>query len=72
MEDDAYVSYLLRLQKSEAHGHPTWRVTLENIQTGEKQSFNLEGLLAFLRARFEGEGAKTGQNEPLKGGASTS
>jgi uncharacterized protein (DUF736 family) len=70
MENGDYVSYLLRLRKSEAHGRPTWRVTLESVQTGEQWNWGLEGLLAFLQARFGAppagadKEASTGRAEP--------
>ncbi len=45
-----YYSYLLRLWQVPEGGSQSWRVLLENIQTGEKCGFNsLEDMVTFLR-----------------------
>jgi len=51
-ERSNYRSYLLRLYKSERHGRPAWRASLESTRTGERVDFDLEGLLRFLGKRF--------------------
>ena len=33
-------------------GRPEWRATLECTRTGERLTFSLEGLLAYLQAHF--------------------
>ena len=52
MAENGYVSYLLRLWRSEVAGRPEWRATLECTRTGERLTFSLEGLLAYLQAHF--------------------
>ncbi len=37
MKPQQYKSFLVRLQRDE--GHPLWRATLENAQTGERLRF---------------------------------
>jgi len=46
-----YISYLLRVWRTQERGRPTWRALLENIVTGKRKGFNdLSGLIAFLEA----------------------
>ncbi len=45
-----YYSYLLRIWQVPTSEEHTWRIQLENVQTGEKCGFaSLEELLAYLR-----------------------
>ena len=49
----AYVSYLLRLWQTGDVEKATWRASLEDPLTGERQGFaSLEMLVAFLQARL--------------------
>jgi hypothetical protein len=59
MAEDGYVSYLLRLWRSEVAGRPAWRASLESTRTGERQTFSLEELLAYL----QNPGSETGTDE---------
>ncbi len=44
-----YLSYLLRLWRSDADEQSIWRASLENPHTGERHNFaSLERLFAFL------------------------
>ena len=44
-----YHSFLVRLWKSESNDDPSWHVSLESPETGEKQHFaNLDDLLEFF------------------------
>jgi hypothetical protein len=45
-----YVSYLLRVWRSNGEGPSAWRASLENPHTGERMGFaDMEGLFSFLR-----------------------
>jgi hypothetical protein len=47
-----YLSFLLRLWRESEHG--AWRVSLENVITGERRGFpNLASLFAFLEAECQ-------------------
>jgi hypothetical protein len=49
VDGSIYYSYLLRIWQVPSNGGHTWRIQLENVQTGEKCGFtNLEELLAYL------------------------
>ncbi len=68
MHDDEYVSYLLRLYKSEWQGQTVWRTSLENTRTGERRYFQLEGLLRYLRVHYgPGRGEETDPGESIPG-----
>jgi len=44
-----YKSYLLRLRRSTRDGQRVWRVSLQNIDTGQRQGFpDLESLFTYL------------------------
>ena len=52
-EPDNYVSYLLRLRRSDRDGQPIWRASLESTRDGQRLEFgSVEALIAFLSARF--------------------
>lgn len=45
-----YLAYLLRLWQVGSGGESTWRASLENAHTGERQGFaSLDDLFRFLR-----------------------
>ncbi len=49
----AYYSYLLRIWQDDEQGN-TWRVSLQNVQTGKLRGFaNLNNLIQFLINEFE-------------------
>lgn len=53
METDeaTYRSYLLRLWQVEQNGNFTWRCSLEEARTGQRQNFaSIQGLLSYLLA----------------------
>jgi hypothetical protein len=53
METDeaSYRSYLLRLWQVEQNGNFTWRCSLEEARTGQRQNFaSLDALLGYLLA----------------------
>jgi len=46
----AYQSYLIRLRPKVGNGPTIWLVSLENVQTGERQSFaSLQALYEYLQ-----------------------
>src|ERR1043165_6148951 len=48
-----YLSYLLRLWRSEADGPSSWRASLEDPHTGDRHNFaSLEQLVAFLEEQI--------------------
>ena len=52
-EQQAYYSYLLRLWQEDKQGK-TWRMSLENVHTGELRGFaNLDGVFGFLFQKIE-------------------
>ena len=52
-EQPAYYSYLLRLWQEDKQGN-TWRMSLENVQTGERIGYaNLDHLFGYLSQRIE-------------------
>lgn len=53
----AYLSYLLRLWRTGDRETNSWRGSLEDAHTGERQGFaSLEALMAYLRVVMAGEG----------------
>jgi hypothetical protein len=69
-EQGGYISYLLRLWKSNERGNTTWRASLESTAEGRRYNFaHVEALIAFLLNRFgprraEREAAKDNQPDP--------
>lgn len=56
MEKDeaTYRSYLLRLWQVEQNGDSTWRCSLEEARTGQRQNFaNLAAMLGYLLAETD-------------------
>jgi hypothetical protein len=54
-EQQRYLSYLLRLWRSEAVGQSIWRASLEDPHTGERRNFaSIEHLFAFLEEQTGG------------------
>jgi len=52
-EPDNYVSYLLRLRRSDRDGLPIWRASLESTLDGQRLEFgSVEALIAFLGTHF--------------------
>jgi hypothetical protein len=68
-----YLSYLLRLRRSDREGRPVWRASLESTRDGQRLGFaSVEGLVAFLIARFgatQPDSAETEGEEPGQRGA---
>jgi hypothetical protein len=68
MAEKYYASYLLRLWRCEVADRPAWRASLESTRTGERQTFSLEELLAYLQSHFgstetpSAGGTETGQD----------
>ena len=59
---DTYYSYLLRMWQVPTNEQHTWRIQLENVQSGEKHGFaSLEELLAYLRQVTTQEEKMTGE-----------
>lgn len=57
-----YYSFLLRMWQVPSNGEHTWRIQLENVQTGEKSGFtSLEGLFSCLRHVTESENDLPGE-----------
>jgi hypothetical protein len=57
-----YYSYLLRMWQVPTNGERTWRIQLENVQTGEKSGFtSLEKLLVYLNQVVNGEDNPSGE-----------
>ena len=51
-----YVSYLLRLWQVPSAEDHTWRIVLENVQSGEKSGFgNFKELATYLRQMLDVE-----------------
>ncbi len=66
-EGGGYFSYLLRMWQVPSNKVHTWRILLENIQTGEKHGFtSLEELLSYLSqvtSMLSGKSDEGNQNE---------
>ncbi|MFZ2097084.1 MAG: hypothetical protein WAV05_10640 [Anaerolineales bacterium] len=61
-EDTIYYSYLLRMWQVPTNNERTWRIQLENVQTGEKSGFaSLEDLFTCLRKVTKGEDHPSGE-----------
>ena len=59
---DTYYSYLLRMWQVPTSEEHTWRIQLENVQSGEKHGFaSLEELLAYLSQVTTRENNLTGE-----------
>ena len=55
-EQRQYLSYLLRLWRSDANCQSIWRASLENPRTGEHRSFaSIERLFTFLEEQTGGD-----------------
>jgi hypothetical protein len=52
MPKDDYRSYVLRLWKAQRQGRSLWQAELQDVHTGKRHSFTLEGLLSFLQAHY--------------------
>ncbi len=53
-ESKDYISYLLRLWKTQEDGNPVWRASLQSVQTGERKMFaDLSALFEFLARHFD-------------------
>lgn len=64
MATNDYQSFLLRMWRVQEDGH-SWRVLLEEVETGKHYGFaNLKDLLDFLE-RLNGEGEQPGKEEGL-------
>ncbi len=51
-----YDSYLLRMWQVPTNGEFAWRISLENVQTGEKHGFaNLEEFIIYLKEKNKHE-----------------
>ncbi|MCA9998488.1 MAG: hypothetical protein KDE09_09400 [Anaerolineales bacterium] len=64
MSTQQYKAFLLRLQRDE--GHPNWRATIENAQTGETLRFaNQNQMLRYLLNDLEpGDRSPNNANQP--------
>jgi hypothetical protein len=66
-ETPTYLSYLLRLWRTQDRETCIWRASLEHPGTGERRGFaSLEDLMAFLEAQT-GELSNTEYPHPKKG-----
>ncbi len=60
----AYHSFLLRLWQVKGDNGQEWRITLENVESGEKRGFtSVEELLAFLSKVTVKMGGITGEGD---------
>ena len=51
-----HISYLLRIWRVPSDEKPSWRIVLENVQSGEKSGFgNFKELATYLRRVLEVE-----------------
>jgi len=54
-DDDAYLSYLLRLWREDRDVETAWRASLESAETPERIYFaSLDELVSYLRDRTDG------------------
>jgi hypothetical protein len=61
-EGTIYYSYLLRMWQVPINDERTWRIQLENVQTGEKSGFaSLENLLIYLNQVVTGQDNPSGE-----------
>ena len=53
-QDEKYLSYMLRLWQAMSEAGSSWRASLEDPRTGERQGFaDLQGLFGFLTTRTD-------------------
>ena len=64
LEELVYQSFLLRLWRVQQNGENTWRASLENTSTGQKQYFSrLEALCEFLHTFGSAVENETGNHQ---------
>ncbi|MBN1402548.1 MAG: hypothetical protein JXA74_17035 [Anaerolineae bacterium] len=62
---DRYRAYMLRLWRAQTESGESWRASLEDARTGERQGFaSVDALCAHLRELAQAGAAQEGPDEP--------